>query len=134
LDKILKRKMDQHDILSLEDVKLLVNTFYGKVREDETLAQIFNERIKDRWPEHLEKMYPFWQTVLLEEQTYFGAPFPPHANLPVERLHFEKWLELFHATVDELFVGQIAEEAKWRGNRMAEMFELKIEYRRRQVL
>jgi hemoglobin len=134
LDKILKRKMDQHDILSLEDVKLLVNTFYGKVREDETLAQIFNERIKDRWPEHLEKMYRFWQTVLLEEQTYFGAPFPPHANLPVERLHFEKWLELFHATVDELFVGQIAEEAKWRGNRMAEMFELKIEYRRRQVL
>ena len=126
--------MDQHDILSLEDVKLLVNTFYGKVREDETLAQIFNERIKDRWPEHLEKMYRFWQTVLLEEQTYFGAPFPPHANLPVERLHFEKWLELFHATVDELFVGQIAEEAKWRGNRMAEMFELKMEYRRKQVL
>lgn len=72
--------MDQHDILSLEDVKLLVNTFYGKVREDETLAQIFNERIKDRWPEHLEKMYRFWQTVLLEEQTYFGAPFPPHAK------------------------------------------------------
>ena len=55
-------------------------------------------------------------------------------NLSVEHLHFEKWLELFHTTVDELFVGQIAEEAKWRGNRMAEMFELKIEYRRKQDL
>ena len=126
--------MNRQDILSLEDVKHLVNSFYGKVREDETLAPIFNERIGNRWPEHLEKMYRFWQTVLLDEHTYFGAPFPPHASLPVQHLHFEKWLALFHKTVDELFVGQIAEEAKWRGNRMAEMFELKMEYRRKQAL
>jgi hemoglobin len=46
-------------------------------------------------------------------------------------LHFEKWLELFHETVDELFAGEKAEEAKWRGNRMAEMFELKIEHHRK---
>jgi len=123
--------MKQRDILVLDDVKLLVNTFYAKVREDETLADIFNERIQDRWPEHLEKMYRFWQTVLLDEHTYFGAPFPPHAVLPVKHLHFEKWLGLFHETVDELFAGEKAEEAKWRGSRMAEMFELKIEYRRK---
>ena len=126
--------MNRQDILSLEDIKHLVNSFSGKVREDETLAPIFNERIGNRWPEHLEKMYRFWQTVLLDEHTYFGAPFPPHANLPVQHLHFEKWLALFHKTVDELFIGQIAEEAKWRGNRMAEMFELKMEYRRKQAL
>ena len=124
-------KMNQRDILSLEDVKLLVDTFYGKVREDETLAHIFNERIGDRWPEHLEKMYRFWQTVLLDEHTYFGSPFPPHANLPVQHLHFERWLELFQQTVDGLFVGEKADEAKWRGNRMAEMFELKIGHRRK---
>lgn len=123
--------MNQHDILNLDDVKLLVDTFYGKVRDHETLAGVFNERIGERWPEHLEKMYRFWQTVLLEEHTYFGAPFPPHANLPVEHLHFEKWLELFRATVDELFIGPKAEEAKWRGNRMAEMFELKMGHYRK---
>jgi hemoglobin len=123
--------MQQHDILNLDDVKQLVNSFYGKVREDETLAGIFNERIQNRWPEHLEKMYRFWQTVLLDEHTYFGAPFPPHANLPVEHFHFEKWLELFHKTVDELFVGEKAVEAKWRGSGMAEMIELKIQHHRR---
>jgi hemoglobin len=122
--------MNQHDILELDDVKLLVNTFYGKVREDETLAHIFDERIQNRWPEHLEKMYRFWQTVLLSEHTYFGAPFPPHAILPVQHIHFEKWTKLFSDTVDELFTGEKAEEAKWRGNRMAEMFEMKIEYHR----
>lgn len=118
--------MNRHDILDINDVRRLVDTFYHKVRTDEILAPIFNGRIGDRWPEHLEKMYRFWQTVLLQEHTYFGAPFPPHAKLPVEHLHFERWLELFHGTVNTLFVGEKAEEAKWRGNRMAEMFELKI--------
>jgi len=120
--------MQQHDILSLNDVKQLVDTFYGKVREDEILAPIFNERIQNRWPEHLEKMYRFWQTVLLEEHTYYGAPFPPHAKLPVEHAHFERWMMLFNQTVDELFIGDKADEAKWRGQKMAQMFEMKIEH------
>ncbi|MGH2565093.1 MAG: group III truncated hemoglobin [Ginsengibacter sp.] len=116
------------EIISLEDIKMLVNTFYGKVRKDKLIGPIFDERIQDRWPHHLEKMYNFWQTVLLGEHTYFGSPFPPHANLPVSHKHFEKWMELFIQTVDELFTGEIAEDAKWRAEKMAELFEAKIEY------
>lgn len=118
--------MQQHDILLLDDVKQLVDSFYAKVREDALLAPVFNARIQDRWPEHLEKMYRFWQTVLLDEHTYYGAPFPPHANLPVTHAHFERWLGLFNNTVDELFTGAKANEAKWRGQKMAQMFEIKI--------
>jgi hemoglobin len=88
------------DILTLEDVKILVDAFYGKVRNDSLLAPIFNERIQDRWPQHLEKMYTFWQTLLLEEHTYFGSPFPPHAGLPVEHTQFSQWMQLFKLTVD----------------------------------
>lgn len=116
----------QKEIINIEDIKLLVNTFYDKVREDELLSDIFNNVIKDKWPQHLEKMYKFWQTILLEEHTYYGSPFLPHANLPVSRTHFNRWLELFFATIDELFDGEKAEEAKWRANKMAEMFQLKI--------
>ena len=118
------------DILSLEDVKLLVNTFYGKVREDKLIGPIFDERIQDRWPEHLAKMYTFWQTVLLGEHTYYGSPFPPHAKLPVEKIHFERWLTLFSETLNELFTGEIAAEAMWRANKMAEMFQFKIHHYR----
>jgi len=71
-------------------------------------------------------MYRFWQTVLLDQHTYYGAPFPPHAKLPVAHLHFERWLELFNKTVDESFTGAKADEAKWRGQKMAQMFEIKI--------
>jgi hemoglobin len=120
----------QKEILTLEDIKKLVDTFYEKVRHDELLAPVFNERIQDRWPEHLEKMYRFWQTVLLEEHTYFGSPFVPHASLPVAHEHFNQWMALFTQTVDDLFTGEKAKEAKWRAGKMAEMFEYKINYYR----
>lgn len=116
------------DIKDMSDIRLLVDTFYGRIREDDLLADIFNGVIQDRWPEHLEKMYRFWQTVLLEEYTYQGTPFPPHAQLPVDLEHFQRWVQLFNATVDEFFVGEKAERAKWQGQRMAEIFLSKINY------
>ena len=116
------------DITDIEDIKLLVNTFYGKVRQDDLLADIFNGVIQDRWDEHLEKMYRFWQTVLLEEHTYYGSPFRPHAQLPVNATHFDQWKDLFFETVDGHFSGKKAEEAKWRAAKMAEMFQMKINY------
>lgn len=116
------------DISTLEDIKLMVDEFYGKIREDELLAAIFNHVIQDRWPEHLEKMYRFWQTVLLGEHRYYGSPFVPHANLPVSKIHFDRWLELFEEVVDSHFTGSVADKAKLQGNRMAIMFLSKIEF------
>lgn len=114
------------ELLSIDDIKLLVDTFYDRIRNNELLAPVFNERIKDNWPVHLEKMYRFWQTVLLEEHTYFGSPFLPHAQLPVDAEHFDEWLALFTKTVNELFAGEKAKEAIWRAGKMAELFQLKI--------
>lgn len=116
------------EITTLDDIKLLVNTFYSRVQKDELIGHIFNEKIQNRWNEHLEKMYTFWQTVFLDDHTYFGRPFPPHADLPVEREHFDRWISIFSQTIDELFEGEKAEEAKWRGTQMAKMFHSKIEY------
>ena len=116
------------DIKNLEDIKLLVDTFYSKVQKDAFIGPIFNEKIGNRWPEHLEKMYRFWQTILLEVHSYSGSPFPPHKQLPVEKEHFDRWMEIFMETTDSLFIGPIADEAKFRANNMAEMFNYKIDY------
>ncbi|GAA4139582.1 group III truncated hemoglobin [Sphingobacterium kyonggiense] len=116
------------DIKTIEDIQLLVNTFYDRIRKNELLGPIFDGIIQNKWPEHLEKMYRFWQTVLLEEHTYFGSPFPPHAKMPVNKTHFDQWVGLFSMTVDELFVGETANRAKWQGERMATMFQYKIAY------
>lgn len=120
--------MHKKDITSLEDIKLLVDTFYSKIREDDMLGIIFNQNIQDRWPIHLDKMYRFWQTILLEEYTYDGRPFPPHAHLPIGKVHFDQWLSLFEDTVYSLFSGAKADEAVWRAKKMAAMFESKLDY------
>jgi hemoglobin len=123
---------ERKDISNLDDIRNLVDRFYGKVRADALLAPVFNDRIGDHWPAHLEKMYRFWQTVLLEEHTYTGSPFPPHASLPIHQEHFRQWLTLFKETLDELFSGEKAGEAKWRADKMAELFQVRLDYFRKQ--
>lgn len=123
--------MGKTDIQTLQDIKLLVDTFYGKVQHDDLIGPVFNEKIQDRWSEHLEKMYTFWQTMLFDEHTYGGRPFPPHAQLPIAEEHFERWLLLFHQTIDDLFEGPLAQEAKSRGSKMAALFQIKLEHIRK---
>lgn len=121
------------EITELADVQLIVDDFYGKIRKDDLLGDIFDNIIQDRWPEHIEKMYTFWQTVLLNEHTYYGAPFVPHAHLPVDQEHFDRWLMLFDETVDTYFIGERAEKAKRQGHTMAEIFLDKIQYIRGEI-
>ena len=105
---------EKGDIRTIEDVRLLVDTFYGRARLDELVGPIFNDTIQDRWPEHLAKLYNFWQTILLGQHTYNGSPFLPHAKLPIDKRHFDRWLQLFHGTLSDLFEGPTTEEAKQR--------------------
>lgn len=116
------------EINSRADIELLVNEFYGLVQKDEKIGSIFNNIIKDNWPEHLSKMYRFWETILLGNHTYNGAPFLPHAKLPLDESHFERWLQLFHQTVDVYFEGVVANDAKQRADKMAILFLSKINY------
>lgn len=123
--------MDQRpDIATPEHIRLLVDRFYAKVRVDPMLGGIFNGVIQDRWPHHLAKMYTFWGTVLLGEQSYQGAPFRPHKDLPVQQDHFDRWMLLFRATVQEHFNGPIADLALMNAERMAAMFMERISFYR----
>jgi hemoglobin len=119
------------DITGLADVKILVDSFYTKVRADELLAPVFASRIPvDAWGPHLERMYSFWNTVLFLERTYKGNPFAKHATLPIDGPHFEHWLSLFTKTVDEHFSGEKADEAKQRASSMAMIFTAKLKHLR----
>lgn len=118
----------RNDIENRTDIELLVNEFYTLVQADDLIGNIFNEIIQDQWPRHLSKMYSFWETVLLGNHTYNGAPFMPHAKLPLEQKHFDRWLLLFGKTIDTYFDGPIAEDAKARASKMAVMFLSKIDF------
>lgn len=111
------------DIASRQDIVRLVDTFYSQVREDDLLGFIFDDVAQVDWSMHLPRMYDFWEAVLFGAATFKGNPLAVHQQLamltPLTRREFERWLQLFHGTVDALFDGEIAHEAKVRSARIA---------------
>ena len=76
-----------------------VETFYGRIREDDLLGPIFAARIAD-WPSHLARMKAFWRSVLHNSGEFSGNPMLKHLAIPgLELAHFSRWLELFYGTL-----------------------------------
>ncbi len=117
------------DIEGREDIMLLVNTFYDRLQEHSDLDYLFNTVAQIDWVKHLPKMYDFWETLLFHKQSYKGNPMKMHVALdkksPLEKAHFDAWLQIFEATVNDLFVGEKAELAKQRANSVAMSISLK---------
>lgn len=115
------------DIRNKKDIERFVNGFYSKVRENELLSPVFAAKIPDAaWPAHLERMYDFWNAILFAETGFQGNPMQKHLQLPIEEKHFEQWLVLFRQTIDELFEGAKADEAKTRAESIARIMNFKI--------
>jgi len=123
--------MSKKDISNKEDVQLLVDSFYAKVLKDDTIAYIFTDVAKLNVPEHMPIMYNFWATILLSKGTYVGNPMDKHFALhekeALKKEHFDRWLKLWFDTVDELFTGSKAEEAKTRASTIGRLMLFKME-------
>jgi hemoglobin len=113
------------DIDSQARIRLMVDSFYSHVRQDGLLGPIFEQAIED-WSAHLPKMYLFWEKLLFGTGAYEGNPFQKHVELPVEKEHFNRWVDLFVQTVDEHFLGPKAEEVKALARRIAATFQLRM--------
>ena len=118
------------DIADRSDIHLLMNLFYSKVRQDQTVGYIFNDVAKVNWEHHIPIICDFWENLLFQTGNYNGNPITVHMKLhTVENLtkaHFDKWLLLFTSTVDELFDGLNAELAKQRALSIATIMQLRI--------
>ena len=89
-----------NDITTKQDVENLVNTFYEKVLQDVELAPFFTRL---DFKAHMPKMVHFWSFVLLDEPGYTTNVTDKHMHMHLSKAHFDRWVELFHTTVDELF-------------------------------
>ena len=106
------------DIKNRNDIEKLVNAFYEKVKTDKVIGYLFTDVAHVNWESHLPKMYDFWENILFSTGNYNGNPMVKHKELheksEMNKSHFQHWNTLFNKTVDELFVGQKAEEIKER--------------------
>ena len=103
----------------------LVDDFYTKVRADPLLGPVFDARISD-WEPHLQQMRLFWSSVALMSGVYHGRPMPKHLPLPVDAVHFDRWLELFERTAREVCPPLAAHHFIERARRIAESLELGV--------
>jgi len=108
-----------------KDVSQLVNQFYSKIRKDDLLGPIFNGSIpEEKWPHHLEKLTDFWETNLFGIAKFKGNPTLKHRivdiqqNNTITENHFNHWLSIWFATIDEIFEGRRADMAKDAATRM----------------
>ncbi len=119
------------DIETREDIERLVRAFYSKALTDPIIGWIFTDIAHLDVEEHVPQIASFWETILLGAQSYRGGAFRPHVALHYKvRLrsgHFERWLVLWRATVDELFEGDRAELAKAHALRVARAFHGRLE-------
>ncbi|MFB9163288.1 MULTISPECIES: group III truncated hemoglobin [Arthrobacter] len=111
------------DITTREDILMLVESFYTKAFADASIGYIFTDVVHMDLPRHLPIMADFWQTVLFKAGLYnrnaLEIHFHIHAKEPLSLEHFNRWLQLWTATVDELFAGKKAEMAKVQAHLIA---------------
>lgn len=122
----------QPDITNSADIKTLIDHFYGKVQADDLIGYIFNDIAHVNWEHHLPVMYSFWEFLLLAApDAYRGNPiqkhFDLHAKHPLKAAYFDRWVQLFQSTVDELFAGPVADNAKFRAFAIAETWKPKFD-------
>jgi len=124
--------MHKQTLDSPEAIRLLVNSFYDKVRVDPLIGPVFTDVAEVDWASHLPKMYAFWENIILGNNAYNGHPFRPHLLVNQKHTlhteHFERWLQLFSATLAEHFTGETAELVRQRATQIAMVWNQKLLY------
>ena len=119
--------MNKVDIQGREELSRLIVKFYARVRKDDLLGPIFNSIIQD-WDHHMGHITDFWERNLFGTVQFFGNPGRKHMevdekqNNTIDKRHFETWLRIFHATVDEMHEGEKAEEIKHKATNIGANF------------
>ena len=103
-----------------DDIRLVVEVFYSRAREDDFLGPVFFRHVRD-WPAHFAKLADFWSSVLNVTGRYEGSPMRVHADLgELTPAHFDRWLALFEETLADTVDPHTAQAFLVRAKAMAE--------------
>ncbi|MFN8041824.1 MAG: group III truncated hemoglobin [Mycobacterium sp.] len=118
------------DLSDRTSVEMLLRRFYGRVFADDVLAEPFTELQQMGLESHLAVMCDFWETVLFRAGLYHGNAMVVHRQLderhPLCASHFVRWLQLWNATVDEMYQGPVAQRAKIQAARIAKSIHRRL--------
>lgn len=118
------------DIETRADVEQLIRSFYEKALIDQQIGFIFTDIAKIDLESHLPHLFDFWENILLKPNGYKRNVLKVHLDLnqkvKLNSVHFESWLTLFSNTVDELFEGIVANNAKNKALSIATVMQTRL--------
>ncbi len=113
----------RRDLTTRADLHALLTRFYGQALVDDVLAEPFTDVREKGLEAHLPVMCDFWETMLFNAGSYTGSAMRVHLHVqeshPMTDQHFIRWLMLWDATVDAMFSGPVADQAKAQAGRIA---------------
>lgn len=108
------------DIETRADLEKLLAEFYAAAVVDAEIGHHFADLDVAA---HLPVIVSFWEKILFGTPAYFGNPMLVHRALhdksSLKLEHFRRWVAIFSLTVDKLFAGKRAENAKLRAKMIA---------------
>ena len=114
------------DVESRVDIDRLMHVFYERALGDSVIGYIFTDVAKLDLEHHLPIIGDFWESLLFGTPAYQKHGRNPmlvhqdlHSKSQLTREHFERWLQIFTATVDDLFAGENADHLKARAGAIA---------------
>lgn len=128
------------DIKNRQDLRKLVSVFYEKLLQDEEFKHIFLEVAQIDVLDHLDIIVDFWESALFQAGKYKSNLVEIHLDLNqkynygLNEKHFNTWLAVFNASVDELFEGEKADDIQKRALSIATIIKLKMDNLERQRL
>jgi hemoglobin len=109
------------DVATENDIGVLVRRFYRAAIPDSLLGPVFTQFGVD-WSRHLPKLVAYWEHVLLGSPGSATNTIAAHAAVqrvaPFGPAHIARWIELWEETVDELYIGPVADRAKARARQV----------------
>ena len=106
----------------------LMRVFYGAARRDPLIGHLFDD-VQD-WEAHIRRITDFWSSVALMSGRYHGNPMAPHLKLPLEPVHFTRWLALFETAAREVCTEAGARLLLDKARRIAQSLQLGIDAKR----
>lgn len=97
---------------------------------DEVIGYLFTEVAHLDLEQHLPQIGNFWEQVLLQRPVYIGQPIavhlPLHEAATLQPQHFQRWFSIWAEAIDDLFVGEMATQAKRRAAVIAETMQYRL--------
>ena len=118
------------DLLTQDDLYIIVDEFYKKLLADERISYIFTDVVKIKIEEHLPILVTFWSQGILGTGGYTKNLTQIHLDINEKEYLspelFTIWLTHFNKSVDENFKGEKAEKIKTQALSIATIMQIKI--------